>query len=125
MPNKDATASTSPAGVVPTGSLVRLSTSEIVPSRNNPRHLFDRPELDALKKNISEHGVLVPITVFRPKGQRKYSILDGERRYRCCVELEEEGKKVGTIPANVVEPLNKIILRTHAKLSGGLLFVAP
>ena len=94
--------------VVPTGSLVRLKTDNIAPSRNNPRHLFDRPQLDALKKNIADHGVLVPITVFRPKGQRKYSILDGERRYHCCVELHEEGRNIGTIPANVVEPPNKI-----------------
>jgi hypothetical protein len=63
--------------------------------------------LEALKKNISDHGVLVPITVFRPKGQQKYSILDGERRYRCCVELEQQGKEL-TIPANVVEPPTKI-----------------
>ncbi len=98
---------TGTAGVVPSGSLIQLSTTDIIASRNNPRHLFDLPQLEALKKNISEHGVLVPITVFRPKGQQKYSILDGERRYRCCVELEESGKQL-TIPANVVEPPTKI-----------------
>ncbi|NOS68450.1 MAG: ParB N-terminal domain-containing protein [Verrucomicrobia bacterium] len=99
--------STVPTGVVPSGSLVQLSTEDIIPSRNNPRHLFDIPQLEALRKNISEHGVLVPITVYRPKGQQKYSILDGERRYRCCIELEEQGKQL-TIPANVVEPPTKI-----------------
>jgi ParB/RepB/Spo0J family partition protein len=95
------------AEVVPSGSLIQLSTGDIIPSRNNPRHLFDLPQLEALKKNIAEHGVLVPITVYRPKGQHKYSILDGERRYRCCVELEEQGRQL-TIPANVVEPPTKI-----------------
>ena len=52
-------------------SLVRLSTDDIVPSRNNPRHLFDRPQLDALKKNIGEHGGLVPITSFPILGSTK------------------------------------------------------
>ena len=95
------------ADVVPSGELLTLTTKDIVPSRTNPRHLFDRSELDALKKNIKEHGVLVPITVYQPKGQKKYSILDGERRYRCCLELEDEGSSL-TIPANLVAPPSKI-----------------
>ena len=78
--------------LIPSGTLVTLTIEDIIPSRSNPRHLFDRPELDALKKNIRQHGVLVPLTIYRPKGQKKYSILDGERRYRCCVELEDEGR---------------------------------
>ena len=109
MPNKKPSEElvASAADIVPSGSLLNLTTADIAPSRNNPRHLFDLPQLEALKKNISEHGVLVPITAFRPKGQRKYSILDGERRYRCCLELEAEGKTL-TIPTNVVAPPNKI-----------------
>jgi ParB-like nuclease domain len=71
--------------VVPSGQLRRLDSEDIKPSTNNPRVLFDPPQLADLKKNIAEHGVLVPITVFQPKGQVKYSILDGERRYRCVV----------------------------------------
>jgi ParB/RepB/Spo0J family partition protein len=94
--------------VIPTGVLKHLSAQEIKPSTNNPRHLFDRAELDSLKKNIRENGVLVPITVYQPKGQSKYSILDGERRYRCVVELLEEGKKDLAIPANIVETPTKI-----------------
>ena len=75
--------------------------------------MFDPEQLDELKKNIGEHGVLVPITVFRPKGQTKFSILDGERRFRCVTELTREGHlaKDGTplkLPANVVEPPTKI-----------------
>src|SRR6266404_5342770 len=97
----------SEATVIPSGTPVTLHIEDIIPSRNNPRHLFDRPQLDALKKNIREHGVLVPLTIYRPRGQKKYSILDGERRYRCCVELEEEGRHLD-IPANVVAPPSKI-----------------
>lgn len=101
------------APVVPSGQLRRLSVDEIKPSTNNPRLLFDPPELLELKKNIAEHGVLVPITVYQPKGQTKFSILDGERRYRCVVDLTNErhvgkdGKPI-RIPANIVEPPSMI-----------------
>jgi ParB family chromosome partitioning protein len=99
--------------VVPSGQLRHLSPDEIKPSLNNPRHLFDEDQLEELKKNIGEHGVLVPITVYQAKGQAKFSILDGERRYRCVRELiaEGRGEKDGQplkLPANVVEPPTKI-----------------
>lgn len=93
--------------VVPSGVLVKLRADEIIPSKDNPRHLFDRDPLDTLKKSIRQHGVLVPITVYQPKGQRAYSILDGQRRHICCLELQEEGIQL-TIPANVVEPPTKM-----------------
>lgn len=75
-------------------------------SEDNPRRLFDPEPLKDLKDNIRIHGVLVPITVYQLKGQEKYRILDGERRHKCCVELESEGHST-TIPANVVEPPDK------------------
>jgi ParB/RepB/Spo0J family partition protein len=95
------------SAVVPRGSLRRLKPADIKPSATNPRRLFDRGPLEELRENIRQHGVLVPITVYEVKGQNKYAILDGERRYRCCVELEEEGLDV-KIPANVVDPPDKI-----------------
>src|SRR5216684_5421218 len=93
--------------IVPAGELRHLTPEEIKPSSNNPRHLFDADQLLELKKNIAEHGVLVPITVYQAKGQAKFSILDGERRYRCVRELAKEGRagKDGEplkLPANVV-----------------------
>ena len=93
--------------VIPTGVLMRLSPEDVKPSLNNPRHLFDHAELDDLKNSIREKGVLVPITAYRPKGQTKFSILDGERRYRCVLELNAEHHSVD-LPANVVEPPSKI-----------------
>jgi hypothetical protein len=99
--------------VVPTGTLRHLTPDEIKPSASNPRHLFDAAPMQELKKNIAEHGVLVPIIVFQPRGQKKFSILDGERRYRCVVELTRQGVRGpdGTpldLPANIVEPPTKI-----------------
>ena len=100
--------------VVPADIRLRqLSPEEIKPNPNNPRQLFDPLQLQELKKNIAEHGVLVPITVYQAKGQTKFSILDGERRFRCVGELNKVGHlgkdgKPLALPANVVEPPTKI-----------------
>jgi hypothetical protein len=99
--------------VVPAGTLRKLNPDEIKPSANNPRFLFDDSPLQELKKNIAAHGVLVPITVYRAKGQTKFSILDGERRYRCVVDLTKSGHLAADgralqLPANIVEPPTKI-----------------
>ena len=96
------------AQVVPAGTLKQLSPDDIKPSANNPRFLFDDAPMQELRKNIATHGVLVPMTVFQPRGQTKFSILDGERRYRCVVELTKQGV-LGAghsplkLPANIVE----------------------
>lgn len=102
-----------PIQVVPAGQLRKLFPDEVKPSANNPRRLFDDAPMAELKKNIAEHGVLVPITVYQKKGDSKFSILDGERRYRCVSQLNKEGHKAKDggplkIPANIVEPPDKI-----------------
>ena len=66
--------------VVPSGQLRRLNAEDIKPSTNNPRVLFDPPQLAELKKNIAQHGVLVPLTVFQPKGQVLLTFRREERR---------------------------------------------
>lgn len=95
------------APVVPTGELQRLKLSDIKPSTSNPRLLFDKVPLDDLRENIRRYGVLVPITVYPIRGQRKFAILDGERRYKSCLQLQEEGLEL-SIPANIVAPPDKI-----------------
>jgi ParB/RepB/Spo0J family partition protein len=87
--------------VVPRGELVSLSVEQLTPSVANPRQLFDEEPLEALKASIREHGVLVPLTVYKKAGSDRFGIVDGERRYICCRELAEAGHKV-EIPANVV-----------------------
>lgn len=88
--------------LVPQGTLIRLTPEKLKPNPNNPRGLFDSAPLAELKKSIQEHGVLVPITVYKLPGQDLYSIIDGERRYRCCAELKKEGVIID-LPANIVE----------------------
>jgi len=93
--------------VIPSGVLKQLTVADLKTSYTNPRRLFDPIPLYELKESIRKHGVLVPITVYKKPGQEIYSILDGERRYLCCKELEEEGVKI-KIPANIVHAPGKI-----------------
>lgn len=102
--NKYVADDTSP---LPTGTLRKLRVSDIKRSQLNPRMLFDEDPFQDLLSSIRVHGVLVPITVFPLIGQDKFSILDGERRYRCCVILEKEGLDI-EIPANIVEAPTKV-----------------
>lgn len=91
------------ARVTPEGSLLHLTIDQLQPSPHNPRQLFDPEPLAALRESIRQHGVLVPLTVYRLPGQKKYAIVDGERRFRCCSDLAKDGPPI-RIPANVVDP---------------------
>lgn len=95
-----------PPNLTPTHQTLRkLSLSEIQPSANNPRLLFDKEPLEELERSIRAHNVLVPITVYWDAVLQKYRIIDGERRYRCCRLLTDEGlADRNLIPANVVDP---------------------
>lgn len=93
--------------VVHTSTLKRLRPDEVVPSKNNPRLLFDDEPMQQLRESIRVHGVLVPITVYLPKGSEKYFILDGARRHHCCEVLIADIPDI-TIPAHVVDPPDKV-----------------
>lgn len=92
---------------VPTGHLLQLKVAELRINPGNPRRLFDPEPLADLRDNIRTHGVLVPLTVYRLPGQDLYEILDGQRRFQCCQDLERQGHSL-LVPANVVEPPTKI-----------------
>ncbi|NWL03597.1 hypothetical protein DM790_22485 [Flavobacterium collinsii] len=82
-------------------TLFNVNVSDISPNPLNPRMIFDRGDLDDLKKSISKVGILVPVTVYRntknhPKSP--YILLDGERRWRCSQELNLQ-----VIPANIID----------------------
>lgn len=90
------------AQITPHGTLVHLDVGQLQASPHNPRQLFDPEPLATLKDSIQKHGVLVPLTVYQLPGQDKYSIVDGERRYRCCLALAQEGVEI-KVPANIVD----------------------
>ena len=60
----------------------KLSLSEIVPNRYQPRKYFDDESLNDLSDSIKERGVIQPIIVRESKSENsKYEIIAGERRW--------------------------------------------
>jgi ParB family transcriptional regulator, chromosome partitioning protein len=65
---------------------VRLvSPTKLDRNDENPRLIFREDELLALQKSIEEQGILVPLTVFAEG--RRFTLIDGERRWRCALKL--------------------------------------
>lgn len=83
--------------------LENIDVDKIFPNENNPREMIARKEIADIRESIrTMGGVLVPIVVYR-EGE-KYVLLDGERRWRACLELaKEDPEKYGKIPANIIE----------------------
>jgi len=78
-----------------------VSPDDVSPNPHNPRLIFNPEDLRELRNSIEEVGILVPLTIFANKRKipkTKYSLLDGERRWRCAIDLN-----LKKIPANVVD----------------------
>lgn len=76
--------------------LQEISVERIGRNPENPRIFFRQEELDSLLDSIRQFGVQVPITVY--KDRNRYTLIDGERRWRCCIKLNKP-----TIPALIQE----------------------
>ena len=60
----------------------KLSISDLVRNKNQPRKLFDKDALEGLTNSIKERGIIQPIIVRRSQDQKtKYEIIAGERRW--------------------------------------------
>ena len=60
----------------------KLSISELVRNRYQPRKNFDQENLDELTNSIKERGIIQPIIVRKSADQKfKYEIIAGERRW--------------------------------------------
>ncbi len=60
----------------------KLSLSEIVPNKYQPRKNFDEDELADLTNSIKERGVIQPIIVRKSNSENsKYELIAGERRW--------------------------------------------
>jgi ParB family chromosome partitioning protein len=77
-------------------NLLPINIDLIEKNKDNPRTFFREQELDELRESIKEFGVQVPISVY--KDGKKYVLIDGERRWKCCLKLDRK-----TIPALVQE----------------------
>lgn len=90
--------------------VIKVNLSDIDPDPSQPRQEFDPLHLNQLKKSIAQKGILNPLVVEKLAGT-KYLLIDGERRYRACTQLE-----LKKVPVRVVQKLTnaeRLILRFH------------
>jgi len=60
----------------------KLSISELVRNKYQPRKNFNKENLDELTNSIKERGIIQPIIVRKSVAQKfKYEIIAGERRW--------------------------------------------
>ena len=77
----------------------KISISEIVRSKYQPRKIFNKENLEELSNSIRERGVVQPIIVRKSKElNNKYEIVAGERRW-----LASQNAGLNEIPAVVIE----------------------
>ena len=77
----------------------KISISEIVRGKYQPRKIFNKESLDELANSIRERGVVQPIIVRKSKEfNNKYEIVAGERRW-----LASQNAGLNDIPAVVIE----------------------
>jgi ParB/RepB/Spo0J family partition protein len=65
-------------------------------NEDNPRLIFIQSKLDTLMENIRQKGILVPLNIYR-ESEKKYVLIDGERRWRCAKRLN-----MPTVPTYVL-----------------------
>ncbi|MEX0873919.1 MAG: ParB/RepB/Spo0J family partition protein [Actinomycetota bacterium] len=72
-----------------TDVVLSVSPRNLRTNPENPRLIFHEEELQELQASIAEQGILVPLTVYQKRGSTStYTILDGERRWRCALSLD-------------------------------------
>ena len=77
----------------------KISLSEIVRSKLQPRKIFNKDSLDELTNSIKERGVVQPIIVRKSKEfDNKFEIVAGERRW-----LASQNAGLNEIPAVIIE----------------------
>lgn len=85
-----------------------IETESIRRNPHNPRIFFNEESLDLLRTSIQEVGILVPLIVYANNDNLgEYVLLDGERRWRCALDLG-----LMTVPANVIpqpSPLDNVL----------------
>jgi ParB/RepB/Spo0J family partition protein len=69
-------------------NLTFIPIAKIQPNEHNPRLIFRPDEIQELAESIQEIDVQVPISVFRDGA--KYTLIDGERRWRACKLLNKD-----------------------------------
>ncbi len=62
----------------------QLAIDKLMPGQYQPRRFFDESALEALANSIKSQGIIQPIVVRSVKGDSRFEILAGERRWRAA-----------------------------------------
>jgi ParB family transcriptional regulator, chromosome partitioning protein len=85
-----------------------LDPTTLSKNPHNPRRYFNDEQLDLLRTSIQEVGILVPLIVYEdPDVAERFILMDGERRWRCALDLG-----LDEVPVNVIEapsPLDNLL----------------
>jgi len=86
------------------GGLAEIDPELISANPDNPRRFFNEERLDLLRTSIQEVGVLVPLIVYEdPSENGRFVLMDGERRWRCSLDLGLQ-----QVPANIIAAPNPL-----------------
>ena len=89
----------------------RLSVSDLVPNKYQPRKIFDEENLNELANSIKERGILQPIIVRKlNKDQSKFEIIAGERRWLAAQKVGLHDVPVVVAEANDLKSLEFAIV---------------
>jgi ParB family transcriptional regulator, chromosome partitioning protein len=78
-------------------TLQEIPTESIRRNPDNPRLFFREIQIQPLQQSIRSIGIQVPLSVFS-NGDGTYTLIDGERRWRCALKLNRR-----TVPA-IIQP---------------------
>ena len=93
---------------IPVNGITSLRLPE---GMGQPRKYFDPVKLEQLKTSIEKHGVLEPILV-RPASDGLYETVSGERRWRCCKEINKPTILASIKPLNDTDALEVALIAT-------------
>lgn len=121
------TAATAPTAAATTtalqGQALLLPLGLLMPSPTNPRKVFAQPALEELAATVAVHGVKSPLLArhnpaHQPgDGRHPFEIVAGERRWRACRWLTEQGRAyphAGTVPVFVQQITDGEVLALQA-----------
>ena len=95
----------------------RLSVSDLVPNKYQPRKIFDEENLNELANSIRERGILQPIIVRKlDKDQSKFEIIAGERRWLAAQKVGLHDVPVVITEANDLKSLEFAIVENVQRL---------
>ena len=96
--------------------LRNIPLADIIPNNYNPNKV-DEEIMQQLKKTIQRDGFLQPLLLRKdPEQEGKYSIIDGEHRYRILLELEKT--EAPSIVLEKDDDMSKILTINMNKLRG-------